>query len=422
MTYIIINDISNFISLIGPQKKLSATPATMAYHKKLADEAYANDFVIHKNACEDRKLEKQLNYLERMQLRQLKKLEQEEHYFTTLHRVVPLFQQGDDSNIRAYGSRKEQVRPSWKKRVTSLTATDQKPSAHFHPESANVREPPTHRFNRKLLDLRDISSYSPNIFDQTLNVNAGKVGQSQHIFNRKQAPSHDERLRSISLASGKEQELLVTGRCKPLRERSQSSPHRLTFTSDCLDSFDKCTQYVNGNRKYLVHETDAMSLKSLTAEHEVVEANHSNDEKSVVPDSNRSDCSSGDEEVEKLPNIKQSRVMSRKQLSNDMIMLYQLKEGHLAVPKQDLTKNTHCTESQMVPYKRLSRANGTLSKSLSLDSHKNLTATKSEPPVTNINQMTLVKFLPKSKQAFYLKYDNVLTGQLCNSWHTGESS
>lgn len=392
----------------------------MASQKKLSDEAYANDYVIHKNACADRKLQKQLDHLEKMQMKQRRKLEQEEHYFTVLHRVVPVLQPGDDSNARSCGSKME-TRPGIRKRFTEPVISVRKENALCRLKSESSKEMTSPRLRRELLSLRDIA------FDAPLSRKEPSDGKSGKSRAKGVLPNHGEPLRPEQ-----EHRLFVAGRSSNLRERRQCPSSRLSFAArqeSFVNSRTKCIQYLRGSENYL-HDIESTSLVSINGDSEAAEEDDTKDLSDVSIDSNRAERSSSSDVTERFPNIEQLRInaMGTNQSASDVNMLYQLKEGHLDVPKQDVAKNTHCTyatESEIISIEKLSHKRRKHKNSSSFDAHnlhRSLGITRSDPSFLNGTHMTLVKFLPKSKQALFLKNDDEVTGRLCNSWHAGESS
>ena len=76
------------------QARLSATTSTtmtsMADFHQLHNPDYVNDIVIHQNACELRKLQRKLRTIQRMKDMQRRSLEQDFRYFSLRHHLVPV--------------------------------------------------------------------------------------------------------------------------------------------------------------------------------------------------------------------------------------------------------------------------------------------------------------------------------------------
>ena len=381
----------------------------MANHKKLADEAYANDYVIHQNAYADRKLQKELDQLERLRIKQRRRLEQEEHYFTVLHRVVPVFQPGDDANSRTCGFKSK---PGLRKRLTEPVIGSKKESVSSPLKCESAKELMSPRLRRELLNLRDIAFDAPKRNKSHEKQSLDNVGAHYKHYGVPDSHAKDARTNDESQQNGRAhfdgKQLVVTG--SRMSERRQHPSQRSAYHADkgIVSGHTKCVQYLNDNENYL-QDVDSMSLKSITSEDENAEE-HATDSGKLSVTSNKTEFSSASDSVEKLPNIDKVglRVMGANPSKQEMKMLYQLKEGHLDVPKTGVANNTHCTfgtDDGLTTFEKLT-LRGNLRKSQSLDSrpvHNPFELTQSDHPLINGTHMTLVKFLPKSMQALYLK-------------------
>ena len=390
----------------------------MAHQKKLADEALASDYVVHQNACADRKLQKELDHLERMQTKQRRKLEKEEHYFTVLHQVVPIPNPGDESSPQTSVARS---RSDLQKRFTIPNMAVK--SEHYSPraKSGTLRDSTSSRIQRETLGLKDNAHETKT---KGKDSTKQKVNESL-LFRRHTVASEGHLGHRINTNACKEtrkaryspaKDLFVTG--SRMGERRPHPSQRAGRGS--VSGRIKCMQYLNGNENYL-HDADSLSLKSIGSGDE-----EERSESVVSNNSNASECLPTDEE--KLPNIDKVglRLMGYCPSKQKINMLYQLKDGQLDVPRKDSSANAHGTietDGGLMTFKRLSLEPRKIRKSLSLGSQPRQVPVKalhSDPGLVNLTHMTLVKFLPKSKQAFYLKYDCNFSGGLRKSWHAGD--
>ena len=393
----------------------------MAHHKKLSDEALASDYVVHQNACADRKLQKHLDHLERLQTKQRRRLEKEEHYFTVLHQVVPLPNPGDETNSQAPVARS---RPELQKRFTvpKMAAKSEQYSPRV--KSGTLRNSTSSHIERETLNLKD-NAYETKI--------KGKDSTKQKLKESTLFRRHTTAVPEQAHLG----HMIKTNACKETRKASYSPVKDLFVTGSQMgekrvlpsqragkgnvSARTKCMQYLNENESYL-HDVDSLSLKSMGSEDD--------EECSGSMASNYSNASERlPNDEEKLPNIDKVgfRLMGYCPPIQKMNMLYQLKDGRLDVPRQDNSTKAHRkieSDGGLMTFRKLSLEHRKITKSLSLDSHRRqmpVEALPSDQGLINVTHMTLVKFLPKSKQALYLKYDCNLSGGLRKSWHAGDN-
>ena len=422
----------------------------MEYHQKLSVEAYANDHVIHQNACADRKLQKQLDHLEKMQKRQRKRFEQEEHYFQALHRVVPSMHPGDDLHTQTRGQGRG-ARHVLSKRLTYPTMS---PHSYVVPAlscSDGLDNHCTPNAHRDILKLKGIASDAPHgyqtsksfesvesksVFDRNHSVVTHQKHPREHEPALDKPEVHHENIRTRRTAwlrsSEADQRFLIKGTESHLSERGPITPRHSTDIR-VLSSNVKCSQFVRDNRKYLkdiIIESASSTSASTEGSNEEQKGRSERQKNSTYSDQSEWDSTSDVEE--RLPNIAGEkvglRVLTAEKPSFEMRMLYQMKNGHLEVPKVDTEKNTKfqfAIGDEVTRIEKLSFGKGKLRKASSLEDRypspqQASNHEHSDLPSVSGTHMTLVKFLPKSKQALYLKYGSDSVEGLSNSWHAGE--
>ena len=396
----------------------------MAHHKKLTDEALVNDYVIHQNAFADRKLQKQLDQLEKMQTMELKRFEKEEHYFTVLHKVVPAFHPGDESSTQTTALKQ---RPNFKKRHTSqaiAAKSHMSEETSFQTKSGSTRRATSPRIQTEVLNLKGIARDVPDSYAASVEC---KHKRNNSGLCRKSAGICDVHVRSVMAGDCRTEkknchspklDLEVTG--SRLGERKSHASQQFLRLGGDISARTKCMQFINENGSYL-HDVDSLALQS----HENDDG-EKNDGSIASNKSDVSEISLSDEE--KLPNIGNVglRLMGYNPSTQKMKMLYQLREGQLDLPQDDFSSSvlrTSAAEGELLTLKQLRFDHRRLRHSSDLElkrEHAPLEAMHSDPQLVNVAQMTLVKFLPKCKQALYLKDICNLSRDFRKSWHAGD--
>ena len=473
----------------------------MSLQKKLADEAYANEYVIHQNACADRKLQRELHHLERLQETQRRRLDQSLHYFDVLHKVVPTFDPLNDPERKERMANKRpllqkrhtesslvssRLMKSVKSRVGSeirLTPTSIKSKEEItyfknnsEDSSYNSRQERTEHENTRKFDSGDGNSlFNFNCIDHhaseqpsrnALNRNSRVTShKSRHIRTRCLSNFHknglsqaddkisqeDDRegmfsshnfawLKSTRELTNQQKEFCVQGKVSHLNEKilekngshKKGSPDRRP--TDLISKTNRIDD-INSNKTFDETTTsDSPSVRSITTEHGY-NARKSRrikfKERSISINSNQSDGGLSNEEGETLPTVFADKVALRisSDKSKELKMLYQLRDGHVEVPKTKETRNaSHAMEGngQSLTLDDLSLKKRFLQKSVSLDSsvinRQQNESKKTTQDTVKGAHMTFVKFLPKSRQASYLRNDTEYHTRLCNSWHAGQST
>ena len=473
----------------------------MSLQKKLADEAYANEYVIHQNACADRKLQRELHHLERLQETQRRRLDQSLHYFDVLHKVVPTF---DPLNEPERKERMANKRPLLKKRHTEpslvssqfmnsvksrvgseirLTSrpikskeeitcfkSNSEDSSHY-----SRQERTEHENTRKFDSENDNSLFSFNCIGHHASEQPSRnaLNRSSQVTNHKSRhtrtpclsnfqkkglsqgddkisqgdekegtyPSHNFAwLKSTRQSINQEKEFCVQGKVSHLNEKilekngshKKGSPDRRL--TDLISKTNRIDD-INSNKTFDETTTsDLLSIRSVSTEHGFNARKPQKitfKERSISINSNQSDGDPSNEEDETLPTVFADKVALRisSDKSKELKMLYQLRDGHVEVPKRKETRNTsRAVEGNggSITIDDLSLKKRFLQKSVSLDSNViNRQQNKSKKTTQNTVKgvhMTFVKFLPKSRQASYLKNDTEYHTRLCNSWHAGQST
>jgi len=396
----------------------------MAHHKKLIDEALVNDYVIHQNAFADRKLQKQLDQLDKMQTMERRRLEQEEQYFTVLHKVVPAFHPGDELSTQTTVLKQ---RPTLKKRLTSQAIAAKSPvreEISFRTKSGSTRREMSTRFQTEVLNLKDIARDVPDSYAASVEC---KHTRNNSRLCRKSTDSCDVNMRRFITGNCRKEkmnrhspelDLEVTG--SRLGERKSHTSQQFLQLGGDISAHTKCMQFVNENGSYL-HEIDSLALQSLE-----IDNGEEKDGSIATNKSDVSEISLSDEE--KLPNINNVglRLMGYNPSMQKMKMLYQLREGELDLQQQDFSngvQRTSETDGELLTLKQLHFDPRKLRYSSGPEpkhEHAPLEAMHSDPQLVNVSQLTLVKFLPKCKQALYLKDICNLSRDFRKSWHAGD--
>eukprot|EP00112_Aurelia_sp_Birch-Aquarium-sp1_P024365 Seg768.4 transcript_id=Seg768.4/GoldUCD/mRNA.D3Y31 product="hypothetical protein" protein_id=Seg768.4/GoldUCD/D3Y31 len=477
----------------------------MSLQKKLADEAYANEYVIHQNACADRKLQRELRHLERLQETQRRRLEQSSHYFDVLHKVVPMFDPLNEPERKEKMAHKKpllqkrhtepslvttQLMNDVKSRVRSETkltprsVKSQKEITCFKGNSEDVsynsQEGRTeHKTTRNFDSGNGTSLFNFNHINQHANEQPSRNAldrnhqtterKSRHIRTRHLSnfqsneisqgddkrsqgdereglyPPHNFAWRkstnhSTNQSTNQQEEFYVQGRVSHLNKKisEKSGSHQKGSPVRRSTDLMSKSQSIDGiNSKNTFDRTttsDSLSIRSFSTEHGCNDTQSQRaefKERSSSVSSNQSDGDPSNEEDETLPAVSSDKVALR--ISGDkskkLKMLYQLRDGHVEVPQAIETRTISRKierNGESITIEDLSLRKRSVQKSVSLDSNainrRQNNSKKTTQNIVNGAQMTFVKFLPKSRQASYLRNDTEYPRRLCNSWHAGQST
>eukprot|EP00794_Sanderia_malayensis_P015016 gene15016-16566_t len=449
----------------------------MTRHHHLKDEAYVNDTVIHQNACEDRKLKQELRQLDRVQHTQRRRLEHAQSYFTTLHKVVPNFNTTEDmqsmwspgcgSKTQAKRGLKRNTEP--RASICQLMEFDaktrlaaQRPSEAESDRTRSSSFSDRDKYNdgerNSLLSAR--LRKSSDVFPRHTNVveNGQNLPISSNAWEKKQRHSSlsvqgtqtriDDRIQRIMFDNEKPRKTRENNAFSPDRRPSRFARHPQQTITEAVGN-DKITNGSeavgkNGTRRTSRNSTAYNAIQRNGLHNKVKDTalyGCGDEDSDISQASNTSECggSSDSSDSDTLPQLTSDEIQQQQQqiglrvsggrkTSQQLRMLYQIRNGHVDVRENQTPdpllhrefrkSGERTTVDKLGPnvmgnnnFRRLKNAARSPMVPTPLGGRisARIDNSRADSPMPNAMvttglQMTLVKFLPKSKQAFYLKY------------------